>query len=350
MSFFRIIPPYPDDFAKAYIRIPRAEMERLGVSSGDIVRVKGSRDTAAMCMPLDKTLPHDPTFEFLHNTERIQHLTRPSDLVFQNAGGEVLSLVEIEKAEDVVTAESITLASRRPYTYKAESLDLKSLIGTPFTKGDWIRIAIKESDSIFPFAEFGVVDAKPNSEILVISENTKFNFVSYNYRNSLAPQLSKLKKRFQIGKQISDKRLGISLESFENYEDEWRLYLETRVVLDEPTEWLENIMHVVISAHDDIGTVYKQVKTRKVESRWTEEGSQCNKLLLTFVPAIKKDVSKITIEIDEIAWKRRDKKDLQFLEQINEAIRGEPTVVSVWQQQKSHYMVAQGPWRLDIKI
>ncbi len=348
---FRIIPSHPDDLSKPYIRIPKEDMRRLGVSSGNVVCVTGTRRTAAICLPLDGTvLPYDPKFNFVYNTKSIMPLVRPSDVVLKNVGEGIMPVVELEKAKTVMLAENVTLASSRHISYKMEHLDTKGLGGTPFTKGDRVRIKNLESDTRYPFIDFTVIDASPVSYVHIISEMTKFHFVTSDSRTSHVHQPYSPKKIIQIGNKISDRKIEIILESLEMYDDGFGIFLGIEYTFDEPREWVENNVHVMASVRDDLGSLYRFTNLRRGGSHRSDGNPHHSKIGVMFAPPLNEDVGKITLEIGEISWTIRQKKDLQILEDVNDVIRSEPTVVSVWQPHKSHYMIATGPWSFVVDL
>lgn len=349
MRSFRIIPSHPEDRGKKCIRIATDQMKSLGISSGDVMCIVGTRSTAAVCVPLDQgILPHDPEFEFFNGNDKRLPLVRLSDIVSHNARGtELLSTVQIEKSEPIV-AEKIVLAARNIFSYKKENLVIQ-LDGMPFTKGDLIRIANREKETKFPFVEFVVVDVYPIGDIHVITDITRIEFVSHSAN---IPRIIpyNLKKRIQVGRQISDKKLEITLESIEIYDECLKFFLDIGYSFDNPQEWVENRMYAVTSASDDTKTLHRCVELRAGSSQWSRGGPQHTKMSGIMTPAIHENSSRLVFEIKEITWQTRQKRDLQFLDQIKSAIREEQTVVSVWQPQKMHHMIASGPWRFDVDL
>lgn len=348
---FRIIPSHPDDLGSARVRMPAEEMKKLGISSGNAVRVTGTRTTAATCVPLDgMILQYDSTFKFLSDTQKRLPSVRLSYMVLKNAGGEdALTVVDIERAEEIMIAESVTLSARGRSTYRKEDLVIQNLRGVPFTKGDLLRILNSRSGSGYPFIEFAVIESSPPAKVYTISDRTRIDFAPNNSELHDVLQFSKLKKAIQIGKKVVENKIEITLESVELYDKGWKILCDISYDFDS-REWVKNTVYASISAQDDLGTKYRYAMIERGERSWAQGGTHHSKVYVTFVPAVNKYASRIALEIQEISWRRRQKKDLQILEQINETITEEPTVVSVWQQHKYHYMVSCGPWKFEIPL
>lgn len=348
---FRIIPSHPGDLGSARVRMLAEEMKMLGISSGNAVCVTGTRITTATCVPLDgMILQYDPTFKFLSDTQERLPSVRLSDMVLRNAGGEdTLTVVGIERAEKIMIAESVILSAKGHATYRKEDLAIQSLRGVPFTKGDLLRISNSKSGSGYPFIEFAVIESSPPAKVYTISDRTRIDFAPNNSELHDVLQFSKLKKAIQIGKKVAENKIEVTLESVELYDKGWTILCDISYDFGS-REWIENTTYTIISAQDNLGTRYQYAMLERSERNWTQGGAHHSKVYVTFVPAVNKDASSIGLEIQEISWRRRQKKDLQILEQINETITEEPTVVSVWQQHKFHYTVAGGPWKFEISL
>ncbi|MGI0058655.1 MAG: hypothetical protein ACREBJ_02705 [Nitrosotalea sp.] len=351
MISFRVIPSHPDDRGKNRIRVGKDQMRKLGISSGDTVLVTGTKTTAAICLPSDdKRLPHDPEFEFLYDTGTKLPTARLNDVTLYNAReNNLLSVVQVEKAK-TTEAHQVILSAGEIFFYRKENLGLQDLYGMPFVKCDRIRITNTKYDTRFPFVEFVVVDASPDGDSYVITEKTIVEFSPYKTRTSHVTQLSNLRQEIQLGKKIRDKRITITLESLEIYDEGCRFFLDIKYVFDDPKEWVENRMYAAMSISDDVGNNYRCKDLRQTGSHWSKDSPQYTRLRGIMVPPIKHNASRLALEIKELTWQIRQKKDLQFLDQVNSAIREEPTVVSVWQPHKSIYMIAQGIWRFEIDL
>ena len=164
------------------------------------------------------------------------------------------------------------------------------------------------------------------------------------------PRLSGLRKTIQIGKKTSNKRLGITLESLSVYDNCFRLFLDIGYKFDDPEQWVENKLYAIVSAHDDIGNQYTCIHLRNDGSQWSIGNPQHIKLSCIMVPQINENATRLVFHIEEVTWSIREKRDLQFLDQINSAIKEEQSIVSVWQPQKLFYMIAAGPWSFDVDL
>ena len=84
-GMFRIFPPSPDDLLSTTIRIEKSQMERLGIKTGEIVKVTGTRTTAATCLPIEDgfSIPSDPNITYLENSPVLPQ-ARPGGITMEN--------------------------------------------------------------------------------------------------------------------------------------------------------------------------------------------------------------------------------------------------------------------------
>ncbi|MFC2174703.1 CDC48 family AAA ATPase [archaeon] len=119
-----------NDVGRGIVRIDTETREALGLTSGDIVQVKGTTDTVGVvwqCYPQDEGLK----------------IIRMDGLIRQNSGVGIGDYVKIEKTE-LKPATKITLAPSKPVRFSPgfESYVQKRLIGRPLIKGDRILIGV----------------------------------------------------------------------------------------------------------------------------------------------------------------------------------------------------------------
>lgn len=164
------------------------------------------------------------------------------------------------------------------------------------------------------------------------------------------PKLSGLKRTIRIGKKISSRRLEITLESIAVYENCFRIFLDIKYSFDDPEQWVESRIYATILASDDKGRRYACMRFRNEQSQWSLGSPQHSKISCIMMPSLSENTTRLCLGIDEVTWRLRERKDLQFLDQVNLAARQEQSIVSVWQQQKSYYMIATGPWNFDVGL
>src|SRR2546423_4156710 len=106
----RVCGLYKEDYGKSHVRLDKEHMEKLGVKSGNIVKVHGTKTTGAKCFPLepDYKQAFDADFIFLDETSKRVPFMRLSEIVSFNArGGDTGSLVEVSRAEAVQASKVI---------------------------------------------------------------------------------------------------------------------------------------------------------------------------------------------------------------------------------------------------
>src|SRR5207249_794932 len=81
------MPGYTEDEGKTIVRMGKQEMERLGISTGEIVKVSGNRTTAAIYHAVDAKYQNsnELKIEYLNQPERVYPIARLASVVYQNA-------------------------------------------------------------------------------------------------------------------------------------------------------------------------------------------------------------------------------------------------------------------------
>ena len=151
----RVKDAFKRDAGRGIARLDTKTMERLNISAGDLIAIKGRRRTVAKAMPAymeDK----EP------NIIRIDGATRG------NAGVGIDDKVEVSKIEGK-NATQITLAPVEPIQLiGAEEYIGKVLESFPVMEGDRLRFSF-----LGTIVEFVVVDIRPRAEAVVITSSTK---------------------------------------------------------------------------------------------------------------------------------------------------------------------------------
>jgi len=192
------------DAGRAYARIGPDDLERLGVSIGDIVEIAGKRRTVCKVMPLHK--------EF-----RGKSCVQMDGVSRENAGAGLDELATLRKVTCRL-AERLTLApvnvtpSERDLDYIGGLLD-----GLPAVEGDRVRATLFGSR----WVDFKVQSTSPRGPVLVgpatqltigeaLSEKI-VRRVSYEDVGGLKPQLRRIREMIELPLRHPDvfERLGI---------------------------------------------------------------------------------------------------------------------------------------------
>ena len=181
------------DYGKRIVRIDSNARNILGVTTGDIVEIKGKKSTAAL------VLPSHPQDEGLN-------IIRMDGILRQNTGVALGDRVRIKKAE-IKTAKKIVLAPNQASRY-APGFDhyvKKNLVGKPLSKGDILSVNIFGTS--FPFAVAqtfpnGLVLVSPETEVVLkeepIKELGKIATISYEDIGGLREEVQKIREMVEL--------------------------------------------------------------------------------------------------------------------------------------------------------
>ena len=145
------------DYGKRVVRMDSEARKALGLTTGDVVEIKGKKITAAIVLPS-------------HPADEGAKIIRMDGLLRQNAGVGLGDRVQIRKAE-VKEAKKIVLAPNQPSRYAPgfDQLVKKYLLGKPLLRGDVLSINLFGTP--FPFA---VAQTIPQA-IVMVSEGTELS-------------------------------------------------------------------------------------------------------------------------------------------------------------------------------
>jgi len=192
------------DMGRAYARMGPEDLEKLGVSIGDVVEVSGKRNTVGKAMP---------AYKELRGQSRIQL----DGLSRQNARAGLDENVVVKKiscrpAERVVLTPTNVTPTERDLQYIGSLLD-----GLPVVQGDSIRATLFGSRS----ADFKVESVVPKEPVLIVpttslvigssEEDQKSRTLSYEDIGGLKKQLHRIREMIELPLRYPEvfERLGI---------------------------------------------------------------------------------------------------------------------------------------------
>jgi transitional endoplasmic reticulum ATPase len=194
------------DYAKRVVRIDAKSRAALGVTTGDVVEIKGKRITPAI------VLPSHPSDEGLG-------LVRMDGLLRQNLGVGLGDRVSVKRAE-AKKATRIILAPNQPSRY-APGFDeyvKKTLVGKPLSKGDVISVSVFGTPFPFVVAQtvpHGNVIISQETELLLkeepMKELGKIATISYEDIGGLKEEVQKVREMIELPMRHPElfERLGI---------------------------------------------------------------------------------------------------------------------------------------------
>ncbi len=195
---------FSKDVGRAFARMGPEDMERLKVSTGDLVEVSGKRKTVCKVML---------AYKELRDQSRIQL----DGLSRENAGTGLDEMVAVRKsafapADRLVLAPVGITPSDRDMRYIGSLLD-----GLPVMQGDRIRVTLFGSRS----ADFKVESTNPRGPVLINStselvigkapEEARGQALSYEDIGGLKPQLQRIREMIELPLRYPEvfERLGI---------------------------------------------------------------------------------------------------------------------------------------------
>ncbi len=163
MAYLKVKRAYDRDVGRKIVRIPSVIFEELGITQGDVVLIKGEKETVA------KALRLAPDDEF-----RNPNIIRMDGTMRQNAGTSLDEMVEVSKAE-VKDAEEVLLAppdGEYPKEIREYAEEIKEqLINTPVVHGDIVNTYIPYGYQYLA-VPFVVAKVKPAGAV-IITDRTK---------------------------------------------------------------------------------------------------------------------------------------------------------------------------------
>ncbi|MDN5358810.1 MAG: transitional endoplasmic reticulum ATPase [Candidatus Diapherotrites archaeon] len=212
MAYLKVKRAYDRDVGRKVVRIPSVIFDELGISQGDIVLIRGERETVA------KALRLAPDDEF-HNP----NIIRMDGTMRHNAGTSLDEMVEVVKAE-VKKADEVLLAppeGEYPREIKEYSAEIhEQLINTPVVQGDIVNIYIPYGYQYLA-VPFVVAKTKPQGAV-IITEKTKVRIsdkpVQAHVSDVTYEDIGGLKKEIELIREMVElplkhpevfKRLGI---------------------------------------------------------------------------------------------------------------------------------------------
>jgi len=205
----RVEEPDPSHVGRNIITLDRKTKEELGVTSGDIVEIRGSQSTAAVIWPA-------------RQEDEGKGIIRMDNLIRRNAGVALGDKVSVRKAE-FSEAKRVVLAPTQDVRIIASGYDRilkKNFIGRPLNKGDQVLISVFGSGFIYQ-----VIDTNPRG-IVKVTDFTQFVLkeelvndalrsiprISYEDIGGLDEQIQKVREMIELPMKHPEifRRLGIN--------------------------------------------------------------------------------------------------------------------------------------------
>ena len=357
---FRILPPSPDDLLSTTIRIEKSQMERLGIKTGEIVKVTGVRTIAATCLPIDDgfSMPSDPDIIYLENTPVLPQ-ARPGGITIENLshrGGEGLGQVRIEKTESHV-AEKISLVKVKPTRSSKSQFDESKLFGLVASKND--RIYFRDEDYQLSFG-CTVKDVQPEG-FCIVDKNTILEFSDdlprQRVRHVNRGDFHTLMKVIPISHQTKKDMFTITIPSLEIYEEGLRCHLYINGTYGENNfQFVHSHVSLDIIVRDNFGNQYDIA----VNGRGGSSGpNRFDYEWEGIIPPANKDAKEIILIIQEIRWQANMQNPETTQQQTKDMRRNNLSIHSKITHKRLRYseiekfpssMICTGPWEVKIPL
>ena len=194
------------DYGKRIVRIDSNARRVLSLTTGDVVLIKGKKNTAATVLPA-------------HPQDENLNIIRMDGILRQNAGVGLGDRVKIVRAE-IKAAKKIILAPNQPSRYAPGFSEYvkRNLVGKPLQKGDTLLISVMGSS--FPFAvaqtfPSGLVQVTSDTEVTLREEPVKelgrISTISYEDIGGLKDEVQKVREMIELPMRHPElfERLGI---------------------------------------------------------------------------------------------------------------------------------------------
>lgn len=194
------------DYGKRVVRIDTDSRNALGLTTGDIVEIKGKKATAAIVLPS-------------HPADEGAGIMRMDGLLRQNAGVGLGDRLTVRKAI-VKACKKVVLAPNQPSRYAPgfEQYVKKNLLGKPLSKGDVLSVNVFGTPFPFAVAQVlpqGVVIISEESEVVLreepMKELGKIATISYEDIGGLKDEVQKVREMIELPMRHPElfERLGI---------------------------------------------------------------------------------------------------------------------------------------------
>jgi len=204
----RVLDARKRDVGRGIARVDQKVMNEANLSSGDIIEIFGTNKTAAIVWP---GYPEDMGTE----TIRIDKATR------SNAGVTIDDKVNIQKVQQVKSAEKVTFAPTEPLRIMGGEQYLSRILqGRPITRGDRVRFAIMGR-----LIELVVTAIQPSNVAVIVNSDTQISLkaepakeidrriptVSYEDVGGLGSEIQKVREMIELPLKhpVLFERLGI---------------------------------------------------------------------------------------------------------------------------------------------
>lgn len=257
---FRVHPTIADDLDTTIIRIEKSQMQKLGISEGDTVKVTGTKSTGATCYSINDVfkLPSDSDIIYASKNAATLPQLRPSNFVAENMtghGGSGLVPVTLEKVCEGTSAASRVLLMPLHSTTNTDNFDKSQLNKAIICKND--RFHFRDSD---PRKNFGflVAGVEP-SDYTQVTKDTEIEFVPTDpnivHSSYGVFKLERLQKVIPIVYETTSENVTVTIPSLEIFDTGIRFHVYVKGSYGDKL-YQNGSTSVAATLYDNAGKVY----------------------------------------------------------------------------------------------
>ncbi|RLG21618.1 AAA family ATPase [Candidatus Micrarchaeota archaeon] len=182
------------DVGRGIVRLDSKTRREINVTSGDIVIIKGKRNTGAIVWQA-------------YNTDEGAGIIRMDGIIRKNADVSIGDYVEVEKAKNIKEAKKVVFAPIEELRFTEQFVEYmrRNLQGRPVTKGDTIMLAVFNQPLMFKAVTVqpkGVVQITRHTNIEIREEAAKelegIPQVTYEDIGGLDEEIKKVREMIEL--------------------------------------------------------------------------------------------------------------------------------------------------------
>ncbi len=335
----------------------KADMQKLGIREGDVVKLTGGRTAHAFCVTWDDNYDsqNERNFVCLDESSKNIPVIKVSDQTYSNLQNlHFANPVELEKSS-AVKAEKLAImpiyaqSGNEKRDYNLGWLKNNVLV----SKGD--RIVGKHDDPR-KIPGFFVVDGTPDSGAWIVGKDTP---VVISAKPADSPRMIRdggnLTSVIPVVQKIKGDDFEVTIPSIEVYDNCMKIHLYVRDTVVHQEDWTSGLCTPAIRAWDDLGNKYllnrfagRSGGTQLGDVVWGEiDRLNFSEVSCIITPALDSKARELTLSIEQLMWDVRKRPGPQKATPVTQGLPIMMTPVSPLEEK---YAIHGGPWEFKILL
>lgn len=262
MDAFRTFSPIADDLDTTIVRIEKNQMQKLGISEGDTVKVTGAKSAGALCHSIDDgfKMSQDSDIVYASSDTDILPQLRASNFVAGNItkhGSAGMVPVTLEKIHDGVKAANKVLLMSLDSGSKINAFDKSKLNRVIVCKNNKFYFRNSEPQKNFAFLVTGVEPSdycqiNKDTTVEVVPIKTDVIHTSFD-----GVGLEKIQEVIPITYQNTLHNVTVTVPSLEIFDTGFRFYVYAKGEFDENSLIPNGHVSIIVTMHDDADSGYE---------------------------------------------------------------------------------------------